>query len=229
MTRPARPVALTDAPSLARQARAALAEATSATLLVDGLGHCAGELAVTLHEHDGRPQLICDTGSPVGAAARTGRSALLSVAPARETTVVFAGTLTLDAVQEIDGVDVDLIGLRLRAVLIERDRTSGPMQQYELPLDVYFAHAGDVVAQYAARVLAHTNGAHREHVRRFVARRAGAPEPAIADAWVTALDRHGVQVAWVDEQGAHTVRADFSAPAATSAQLALALRDQLDH
>jgi hypothetical protein len=65
--------------------------------------------------------------------------------------VVFAGTLVLEATQHIDGSSVDVVGLRLSSVLLERDAETGPVVHYDLPLDVYFASAPDLVAQYAAR------------------------------------------------------------------------------
>jgi Protein of unknown function (DUF2470) len=219
---------MSDLEAFAQRARTALAEAASATLLVHGIGRCGRhDAAVVLHERDGRPRLICDSGSPVSAAARAARSALLSVASEPDGTVLFSGTLVLEEIQNVDGAVVDVVGMRLDSVLLEREDDSGPVVHYELPLDVYFGCGPDVIAQYAARVLAHTNHAHAEQIRRFAAHHGCVAETAIAAARVTALDAQGVRVEWVDERGGHSVRADFPAAATTPAQLALALRDHL--
>jgi hypothetical protein len=54
---------------------------------------------------------------------------------------------------------------------------------------------------------------HTGHLRRYVSAPRGRPEPVIAGALLSRLDRHGANLRWVDAVGAHTCRVDFPASA----------------
>ncbi|MDC5698781.1 hypothetical protein OO014_16120 [Intrasporangium calvum] len=61
----------------------------------------------------------------------------------------------------------------------------------------------------------HVNVAHGAQLRRLAAECAGRPVSAVAAAWVTRLDGQGIDLRWVDADGAHVRRLDFPVGAAS--------------
>jgi hypothetical protein len=129
-----------DLPQLALQARTALADADAVTLLIEGVGSVPTRSpTVLLHDNDGQPTFLCDPGSPVTPAARRGCAATLSVVvrdPTLQLTVLVCGRLTRLGVEEVDGVQVEVVGLEPDQV--EGDDPGKPnVLQYRVPLELY--------------------------------------------------------------------------------------------
>jgi hypothetical protein len=205
---------------LARRARAALAEARDATLLIqrpDGPAHLAS--AVVLHENGGRPRLVCEAGSSVRTAAQSGRRAILRVADGTDgSAATFTGPLAVEAIETIDGCAFYIIGMRLRSVFVA---------QREIALDAYIECDADLLEHYAQRLRSHTNGTHAGELRRVVARWEGLPESEIAAAHLAEIDPARTVIEWVDSRGSHSRGLDFPKLARSAVELSQALRAQL--
>jgi Protein of unknown function (DUF2470) len=221
-----------DLPQLALQARTALADARSVTLLIEGVGRVpANSASVLLHDNDGLPTFLCDPGSPVTPAARRGCAAMLSV-PVRDhrqqLTVLVCGRLARLGAEEVDGVQVDVVGLEPDQVVVECDDPSRPnVLQYCVPLELYRRATPDPLVGCAARIIQHTNESHQDDLRRCVALRMGVCVDEIAGVTLAALDADGARLQWVDGAGSHTLRLGFPLRATTPPQLAGLLRMQL--
>lgn len=225
MTRSTRP----DLDELARQARAALANARAVTLLIHGAGRVAA--SVLLYDDAGQPTFVCSPGSPVTAAGRHSPAALLRVpladgpAPA---TVLLYGRLTEVGAEDVDGSRVEVVRLNLGRVLIEYDDPDAPgATQREVPLDRYRRADPEALSAGAARILRHTNASHRAELRRCAARLGGRPEREIAEATLTTLEPDRAVLQWLDVDGAHVRALPFGTRVETVGQLAVRLRERL--
>lgn len=228
MTQSTRPD-LDDLDELARRARAALADARAVTLLIHGAGRVPA--SVLLYDDAGQPTFVCSPGSPVVAAGRTSPAALLRVPLGDEpvpASVMLYGRLVEVGTEEVDGARVSVVRLQLGRVLIEHDDPDElTVIQREVPLDLYRQIDPDALDAGAARILRHTNSAHRAELRLRAARLADRPEGEIAEATLTGLDRRGAVLQWVDLDGAHERRLPFGTAVETVGQLAVLLREQL--
>jgi hypothetical protein len=219
---------------LARRARSAVALADQATLVIQRLGPVvASPRTALLHERDGHPRLTCEPGSEITAAAAEGRSALLRVpmdsGTADAATVVLLGRLARIGVEQVDDDAVDVVALILCSVVLEREHAcSRPNSRVKIPLELYTQCEQEPVARYARRVLEHTNAAHEEALRRFVALRHGRNADEVAGARLTELTAESAEVWWVDADGAHSTCVRFARPAGDALELAELLREHLD-
>jgi hypothetical protein len=221
-----------DLPELARRARAALAEAHSVTLLIQGIGRNAVNApTVVLHDKNGDPTFLCEAGSPVTPAARRGCPALLSIAldgADGNLSVLLCGRLVRLGVERVDGVPVDIVGLEPERVLVEcDDPEQAAVVQYCVPLELYRDAAPDPLVDCAARIVAHTNESHQAQLRQCVARRMRVPVGEIAGVTLAELGPDAALLQWVDAQGSHTMRLRFPARATKPDELAGLLRMRL--
>ena len=205
--------------ALARIARMTLAEASLPILRIEGIPlPRSGDPSVVLGDRIGQPTFLCGPGSPVTMAARENRGALLTVpSPDDAHTVTFAGRLAVVGIEHAASVRVDVIGLELRAVLVES--TEGT-PACEVPLELYAAAGADPLEIYAQQVLEHTNCAHHDDLRRVAAVHIGVPRGEIAGAALADLTGRGGELRWIDRRGAHSSRFSFSEPARTPQELA---------
>jgi hypothetical protein len=228
-----------DLNDLAVQAREALDDARSATLLVDGYGLGAGsgrDESITLHGHGGVPTLFCPASSPLTRAAREGARAILRVQLPVDggplTTVTLIGELGLARTEWTDGVAVGVLTLTPATVLLERDHGAGrPLAQVEIPVRLYLQGGseggGQDMAQTVRHVRAHLNRAHQAQLRAFVAAHEGLRPGDVAGAQLATLTDVGATVHWVGREGAGAIELRFPARARSSRELAVALRERL--
>jgi hypothetical protein len=222
-----------DDATLARHARAALAETGGGTLHVHGLGRLEARIDdVLLYDADGRPSFLCEPGSPVSDAAARCRWAVLSISPRGHddllTSVVLAGRLAVVGSEDVEGRTVHVVALVLDSVIVERDDpTEATVTQREVALSEWTAAAPDPVDQMIGRIVRHTNEAHGAELRAFVAGLRGLPESEIAAAELAGLDETGADLRWLDRRGSHDARVRFARPALGTADLARRLRQTL--
>jgi hypothetical protein len=94
-------------------------------------------------------------------------------------------------------------------------------------LDAYALAEPDLIAAYAPDLIAHLNEAHGDILRAIAIRRAA--DIDIAGAWVTGLDRAGLNIWQVQPSGAEPVRIRFSEPLTEPRALGAELRRLLRH
>ncbi len=222
-----------DSATLARQARHALAQAHTATLLVEGLGRVAPDPGqVLLDDHDGRPRFTCATGSPIAAAAAARCPAILDVGvsvPAAPGigSVIFAGHLTLEAAAD-GSVDTAVVELHLVSVIVEiDDPTSRSVVARRVPLDVYAGHGAPTLAAAAETMRLHTNARHAGPLRACAAARAGLADDDIIEAHLVSVEADGATLEWLDVHGGQAVHLGFPRVARDAPELAALLRAQL--
>ncbi|NYE37820.1 hypothetical protein F4692_002953 [Nocardioides cavernae] len=80
---------------------------------------------------------------------------------------------------------------------------------------------------YLQRTAEHANEAHERELRTATASTFGLPLRTLLAASLRAVDPDGVEVAWLDDSGAHTQRLDFLRRASTPQELGAALRTHL--
>ena len=216
---------------LAGRARWALTEGTDATLLVAGLGELGAVGAeVLLHDHCGKPVLVCP--STTQALWGAGRTALLSVAtdlggpaPVR---VIFTGQLSFLEEQQPDSDTVILALALTQVVLATAELTPGPVVQQVIPLELYWQAVPDPLAEQADSIVRHTNRHHEPQLRDFPAEQIGVPSDRIAAAALARLDRAGALLTWIDLDGAHELDIPFLRQADSPQALGCLLREHLE-
>ena len=210
-------------------ARSLLAEANDATLLMtEPVG--ASEPARLTHDEGGVPHLWCVDGSNVAAAARRHRPAVLTVAASRSVhvpvTLVLIGRLGYIRSIYVGERCVDVVALIPARVSIDVGREP-ELRTHQVPLDEFLTHTPDRVADYAARLVEHTNSHHQRELCAYVSYRFGLPDAVVAGALLTSVDRNGATLRWVDAAGAHITNLAFDRPAVGPAELAGQLRSEL--
>jgi hypothetical protein len=215
----------------ARRARDALARAGSVTLLIDGVGAAVDSSTVLLHDDGGRPTFVCPAGSTVAVAAQHGRPAVLRIPVPdsdRAVSVAVAGWLARIGRDEVDGDPVDVVGLEPASVLVEfADPDGRPADRVSVPLELYRSAGRDDVDDRAARLVAHTNAAHQNELREFVAGHTGTAPGEIAGVALTELGAEGTELRWVSRHGSHLLRLRFPRRAETAIELAEQLQTTL--
>jgi hypothetical protein len=222
-----------DLTELARRARAVMSDARAITLMIGGVGRiCPADPAVLLHDRDGHPTFLCQSGSPVTPAATRRCPAVLSVIGCDESGTALSVTVTgrlarlgtEDRAEEL----VDVVGLTPAAVWVEEDDPAmHHVLQRAVPLDLYASAAPDALGRWARRMTTHAAQAHQGQLRTFVAVKIGVPIGAVAGVTMTALGAFGAQLQWVDAAGSHCLELTFDQPAHTPAELAERLRSAL--
>ena len=235
-----------DSATLARYAlcaRRALAEAHTATLLVEGLGRVSPDPDHTLlHDIDGRPRFTCAATSPIAAAAAARCPAILDVvaagsalsavssAPPVTGSVIFAGHLALgtsDTDQDTPA-GTCVVELHLVSVIVEvDDPQSHALVARQVPLHVYTGGSARTLTAAAETMRLHTNARHADRLRSCAAARAGIADGQVIEARLVEVDPDGAQLEWLDADGGHVVRLGFPRVATDGPELAALLRAQL--
>ena len=218
--------------SVAARARSVLACPSAADLRGDGLPVDLGEEVLGLDDDSGRPTLLCRA-----------ESALLTTAARRE-------VVSLHLTGGVDGEDpaqADQLHLTGRLALGVSERCGSCPEEHlvavlepsavvltvrgratPVPVADFLSEEHVLNRGYLARAAQHATACHGEELRRAVARRTGLPPARLLAASLGALTPAGVDLRWIDADGAHSERVRFSPPAATPAELGELLRRHLD-
>ncbi|WP_375485278.1 hypothetical protein [uncultured Jatrophihabitans sp.] len=225
-----------DPATLARQARRALADAHTATLLVEGIGRVAPHPGhVLLADHDGRPRFTCAPGSSIAVAAAARRPAVLDVgvpvgSDVVTGSVIFAGHLALGTGPLATRAAEDnliVVELQLVSIVVEIDDPASPtVVTCRVPLEVYGANAATLI-EVAETMRVHTNTGHANRLRACAAARAGVPLGEILEAQLVEVRADGAVLDWLDTDGGHRAQLGFPRPAGDADELATALRRTL--
>ncbi len=210
-------------PQAARLAREALAEGRDATLLLRGEEVAEGDAPLYLQDRQGCPTFVCTRTCSL--LAHAGQAALLRLAaPGNpQLTVVIGGRIR--AVGRPGRAEHRLVELDVEQVVVHDSR--GRARPIVVPLETYRQADPKPPCRFISQTVEHTNERHLHELRRLVARHTGRPAKDIAGASLVTIDWRGCTLMWIDEDGAHTLRLPFEAPATNAATLRRELHRQL--
>ncbi|WP_210440510.1 hypothetical protein [Nocardioides xinjiangensis] len=212
-------------------ARSVLSCPSAVTLRVDvdpAVEHEGCEVTTDVH---GVPVFATAPGSALVAGAEHGRGAVVEVssglgAPAtreRGLRLVMRGRLgRREAGCRCCADDRALVAVELEAVTLLRGSLAVPVDVHEFRDRRHVLNEG-----YLQRTAEHANEAHEPELRTATAAALGLPVRTLLAASLRRVDPGGVEVAWVDEAGAHTRRLEFVQPVTTPQELDAALRSRL--
>ncbi|GAB2883001.1 DUF2470 domain-containing protein [Nocardioides pacificus] len=214
---------------LAGQARAVLSCPSTATLEVEGLRHLDDIVDLTVRDTAGVPAFSCPVDSALALAAACGREARLTLGAdtaSSLSSVTLTGTLRLRATGRPRHQDtpptahvVELVPASVAAAAGHASRA--------VPLAHFRSSDHDLNDGYLRRVVEHTNDSHPAELRHSVATARGLRPGSVAGAAIADLTRDGVEVHWIDLDGAHTHRLWFPRPARSRAELGALLSREL--
>lgn len=204
-----------DPHTLAGDARSVLACPAAAWLVVDGSG-----TAVALGDSWGTPTVEAPPGSPVAAAAAARRPASLRVASGLAPRHGVPELLALGGRLAAHGDDTAV--LVVSAVVLHRAGRSHPVSVAQFHAPEHRLNRG-----FLQRAADHATRCHQDELRRAVSASTGRPMGDLLAAGLSALTPSGVDVTWVDLDGAHRTRLVFSRTARSTSELGEVLRREL--
>ncbi|WP_244929155.1 hypothetical protein [Nocardioides sp. W7] len=234
---------LLDPAELAAEARSILACPGSVSLVVDGHPSVLGDDALGMQDVYGTPTFSCPPDSELAVAAAHHRSALITVEsglghPGSEERAM---TLTLAGRVETRGVEDcaccaetrHVVVLELNFALLTRHAAPAagderePDQQLRVPLAHFRSPAHHLNRGYLQHSVEHANSCHQEELRRAVSTTTGTPMGRLLGVALADLSPSGVQVRWIDAEGARHLDVTFPRAARTTAELGEMLRREL--
>lgn len=216
--------------AVAAQARSILACPAGVELSVDGSPSGAPEGALSLADDQGRAVLVCTPGSDLLIAA--GRRLVATVrlqsgltGGSPDDALALTGRLVLDGTERCDccAEEHQRVLLEPSAVIL-----SLAGRQLPVPVSDFLSPAHVLNRGYLQRACEHANHCHGDQLRRAVSRRTGLPLARLIGASLAALTPGGVELRWVDSEGAHAERLRFPTPATDTHELGIRLREHLD-
>lgn len=218
--------------SVAARARSVLACPAAADLLRDGLPVDLAEEVLGLDDDAGRPTLVCRADAALLTAAARREVVSLHLTggvdagdPARADQLHLTGRLALGAGERCGSCPEEhrVAVLEPSAVVLTVRGRATPVPVADFLSEEHVLNRG-----YLTRAAQHATTCHGEELRRAVSRRTGLPPARLLAASLGALTPAGVDLRWIDAEGAHSERLRFSPPAATPAELGELLRRHLD-
>lgn len=220
-----------DPDQLAARARSALSCPAAASMVIKGTEHLFGGDDLGLQDRAGVPTLVCRSGSVVEEAGIAHQKALLRVISGvveddnTTESVVLAGKLATP--RPCCDPQMSAVAIDPSIIMLIRTSADGTSRQYRVPTALFRSPTHALNKGYLLRCTEHMNECHDAELRQAVSLCTGTPSSALAGAAIAGLSPLGVDVQWVDTEGAHLRRLDFTAPATSPDELATALRDHL--
>lgn len=222
---------------LAAAARSVLACPADVQLVVDGVDDALADGAdLGMQDLDGEPTFSCPAGSALALAARGRRSALMTLASGlgRTGSADRAARLTLTGRLEWRGTAEcpcctearEIVVLVVNVVLLGREGAPRGAQ-VRVPIEHFAAPGLSLNRGFLQRSVEHANGAHQEELRQAVATRTGTRLTDVVGVSLADLSPTGVDLTWVDPDGAHLTRLQFPRAAHDPHDLGELLRDTL--
>ncbi|GAB2459058.1 hypothetical protein GCM10027062_43650 [Nocardioides hungaricus] len=220
----------TDPRQLAADARSILACPSEVSLVIEGEPMVEDDTGLT--DRFGTPTFLCRPDALVARAAAAHRSALLTVAsglgprggPERADTLTLAGRLErvgvegCDCCQEVRHV----VALRLNFVLLER---AG--RQHRVPLERFRGQEHELSRGHLQRSIEHANDCHQDELRQAVSTGTQTRPAELLGVRLAELTPAGVEVQWIDVDGAHRHVIEFPRVAGDLTELGDMLRHSL--
>ncbi|MFW6775479.1 hypothetical protein ACOACO_14435 [Nocardioides sp. CPCC 205120] len=224
-------LASADPDQLAARARSALSCPAAASMVIKGTEHLFGGDDLGLQDRGGVPTLVCRAGSVVERAGATHQKALLRIISGvveddgTTESVVLAGKLA--SPRPCCDSSLQAVAIEPTIIMLIRTHADGSTRQYRVPTSLFRSPAHALNRGYLRRCTEHVNECHDAELRQAVSLCTGTPAPYLAGAALADLSPTGVDVHWVDADGAHRRAVTFDAPARTPDDLAEALRSHL--
>lgn len=225
-----------DPARLAAAARSILACPAGATLVVDGVEDVlAGMDELGMQDLGGEPTFTCLSDTPLAAAARGRRSALLTLESGlgplgsadRLETLTLSGRLVSRGREDCACCREtrDIVALELNFVLL--GRMGDDDQHFRVPLEQFSSPEHHLNRGFLQRSAEHANASHQEELRRAVSSTTGTRLSEVVGVALTGLLPDQVEVRWVDVDGAHSQVLAFSRTARSTEELGELLRREL--
>ncbi len=232
-----------DVHRIAAAARSILSCPADVQLVVDGIDDVTGgldESGLEMQDHAGRPVLSCPAGSLLALAAADRVGAVLTIAsglgaegsPDRDASLCLSGRLEAMGLEQCECCDeVRMrIGIDLDLVLLDRPSapTDAPEQtRVRVPISAFISQRHDLNRGFLQRCADHANDCHQDELRRAVSTLTCTRLGEVLGVRIHALRPDGVELQWVDANGAHCASLRFPRPAASTQELGDFLRAQL--
>lgn len=222
---------------LAAAARSVLACPADVHLVVDGVDDVLADGAdLGMQDLDGEPTFSCPAGSALALAARGRRSALMTLAsglgtpgsPDRDARLTLTGRLEWRGPAECPCCSEprEVVVLVVNVVLLGREGAPRGTQ-VRVPVEDFSAPGLSLNRGFLQRSVEHANGAHQQELRQAVATRTGTRLTDVVGVSLADLSPTGVDLTWVDPDGAHLTRLGFPRAAHDPVDLGELLRDTL--
>lgn len=233
---------LLDPAELAAEARSILACPGSVSLVVDGHPSVLDDDALGMQDVHGTPSFSCPPESELATAAGHHRSALITIesglgaagSAERRMTLTLAGRLETRGVEDCAccAETRHVVVLELNFALLSRRAAPDgdqerPDEQFRVPLEHFRSPAHHLNRGYLQRSVEHANNCHQEELRRAVSTTTGTPMGRLLGVALFGLSPAGVQVRWVDVDGARHLDVTFPRAARTTSELGEMLRREL--
>jgi len=236
---------LLDPDQEAAHARSVLACPAAVTLRIEGrtegttdgatgpLGDTTGA-GLGVEDRNGSPTFHCPAGSGLAEAAARGARATITVssglgAPGsaeRRTQLLVTGRLTVRGTSECRccAEARQTVVLTPETVLLAHPGAPA----VEVAVALFSSPDHELNPGYLQRIARHVAEEHQDRLRRTVATATATPLEEVLGVGLSALTREGVDVGWVDLQGAHRSTLTFPRAARSAAELSAMLRRELD-
>jgi hypothetical protein len=217
----------------AELARSVLACCSDAAVSVDDYPAAGDDENLGLRDVDGVPTFSCRASSVLAHAAAARSEALVALSsglgpeggPERGLTLTVTGRLRAGGVEDCRCCGERRHDVHLQVGLVVLTRADGT--QVTVPPRAFLDPALRLNRGHLQRAVEHANDCHRDNLVDVVAQRTSRPAEALLDARMTELSATGVELAWIDLDGAHRATVPFSRRARTVEELALLVRHEL--
>lgn len=217
----------------AELARSILACCTDASLTVDDFPAAGADDDLGLRDVDGVPTFSCRSFSVLAHAGAAGSEALVSLSSGlgpengaeRGHVLTITGRLRAGVVEDCRCCGERRHDVHLQVGLVVLTRDSG--EQVTIPLRAFLDPTLRLNRGHLQRALEHANDCHRDNLVDVVLQRTDTAREELLDARMTTLSTRGVELAWIDLQGAHRAYVPFSRHARTVEELAMLVRHEL--
>lgn len=222
---------------IAASARSIVSCPAGVNLVVDGVGDILNDINdLGMQDLGGVPTFTCPPGTALSRAAADRRRALLTLesglgplgSPDRKAQVTVTGHLEARGLADCDCcADVrETVVLVVDAVVLSRPGRHD-VEQVRVPVADF--HSPDHVLNrgFLQRSVEHANHCHQDELRRAVSTTTGTRVAEVIGVSLGRLLPTGVEIHWVDPEGAHVRMLDFPHPATNPDELGELLRNEL--
>jgi hypothetical protein len=218
----------------AELARSILACCTDAALTVDEFPAAGDDDDLGLRDVGGLPTFSCRSWSILAQAGKARSRALVTFSSGlgpeggtdRGHTLTITGPLRPGLVEDCPCCGERRHDIHLEVELVVLGRADGPAQVRVQPHE-FLDPRLRLNRGHLQRALEHANDCHVDNLRDVVLRRTDTADEELLDARMTGLTTRGVELSWIDLQGAHRATVPFSRRARTVEELAVLVRHEL--
>lgn len=218
----------------AELARSILACCSEAALTVDDFPAAGDDEDLGLRDVHGIPTFSCRSRAILTEAGRARSRALVTLSSGlgpeggldRGHTLTLAGPLRPGLVEDCRCCGERRHDIHLEVDLVVLTRSDGS-PQVTVPQHEFLDPGLRLNRGHLQRAREHANQCHRDSLRDVVLQRTEAGDEELLDARMTNLTTRGVELSWIDLDGAHLATVPFSRRARTVEELAALVRHEL--